>query len=160
MSTKPHKIDFMFCNYENPLHQKALIELINHYRVDPMGGCDPITVEQACDLIKGLSEHTSSFVMFVKSDDVIAGLATCFINFSTFKVTPYINIHDLIVQKEYRNTGLGGALLQKIIAIARERNYCKVNLEVRTDNAKAQKLYHSLGFRDTSPPMYFWTKFL
>ena len=59
-----------------------------------------------------------------------------------------------------RGAGLGRALLDKIIVIAGERGYCKVNLEVRDDNTVAKELYSSLGFQDTVPPMHFWTKFL
>ena len=158
MFIKPPEIDFIFCDYTDPVHQKTLVDLINHYTADPMGGCVPLTTEQSGQLIAGLSAHHSSFVLFVKSDSTVAGLATCFINFSTFKAKPYINIHDVIVRKEYRGSGLGRALLEKIIALAHERGYCKVTLEVREDNIAAQKLYQSLGFEDTYPPMWFWTK--
>ena len=64
----------------------------------------------------------------------------------------------LYVRPQFRGRGLGRALLEKIIALAHERGYCKVTLEVREDNIAAQKLYQSLGFEDTYPPMWFWTK--
>jgi ribosomal protein S18 acetylase RimI-like enzyme len=160
MLMKPAKIDFVFCDYTDPTHRGTLIELINHYMADPMGGCVPLSTEQSDNLVAGLSAHPSSFVLLVKAGDTFAGLATCFINFSTFKAKPYINIHDVIVRKEFRGAGLGRALLEKIIVIAGERGYCKVNLEVRDDNTVAKELYSSLGFQDTVPPMHFWTKFL
>jgi ribosomal protein S18 acetylase RimI-like enzyme len=158
MLIKRPEITFEFCDYGDALHRQALIDLINHYKTDPMGGCDPLTSEEADALVKGLSAHPSSFVLFVKSGDIIAGLAVCFVNFSTFKAKPFINIHDLVVYKKYRNKGLGRAILEKIIALARERGCCKVTLEVRIDNAKAQGLYRNIGFQDTNPPMYFWNK--
>jgi ribosomal protein S18 acetylase RimI-like enzyme len=158
---KPHSnINFCFCDYNNPLHCRKVAELINHYIADPMGGGDGLNIEQGQKLIKGLSAHPSSFVLFVLYNGEYAGLATCFINFSTFKVKQYINLHDVVVLKKFRGKGLGRKLLEKIIAIAEERNYCKVTLEVRDDNTNAKELYTDLGFRDTEPLMHFWTKVL
>jgi ribosomal protein S18 acetylase RimI-like enzyme len=48
--------------------------------------------------------------------------------------------------------------MKKCVAIATERKYCKVTLEVRSDNLPAQMLYKSMGFKDSNPSMYFWTK--
>jgi len=153
-------IDFIFCDYTNPLYSEKLVELLNHYMADPMGGCSPLSNEKAGQLVNGLAAHPSSFVLFVSYNKAIAGLATCFINFSTFKVSPYINVHDIVIQDKYRGKGLGKALLQNIIAIAAERDYCKVTLEVRDDNIIAKALYKELGFADTEPVMHFWTKSL
>jgi ribosomal protein S18 acetylase RimI-like enzyme len=125
-----------------------------------MGGGTPLDDKLSQHLIAGLKAHPASFVLFISLKNEIAGLATCFINFSTFKAKPYINIHDIIVKKEMRGYGLGKALLNKIIAIATERGYCKVTLEVREDNTNAKTLYQSLGFKDTEPLMHFWTKAL
>jgi len=97
-------------------------------------------------------------VLFVVYKNEIAGLATCFINFSTFNLKSYINIHDIIIYQHYRGKNLGRALLSEIISIAQQRNYIKVTLEVRDDNTNAKALYQSLGFKDTEPIMHFWTK--
>jgi ribosomal protein S18 acetylase RimI-like enzyme len=85
-------------------------------------------------------------------------MATCFINFSTFKAKPFINIHDVVIDKQHRGKGFGKNLLNKIESIAIERNYCKITLEVREDNYTAQSLYYDLGFKEGMPEMYFWTK--
>lgn len=158
MQNLPNNVDFTFCDYSNPLHCSKLTELLNCYIADPMGGGTPLDNEKSQQLITGLQAHPSCFVLFVSLNNEIAGLATCFINFSTFKAKPYINIHDIIVKKEMRGCGLGKVLLNKIIAIAIEQNYCKVTLEVREDNTNAKALYQSLGFKDTEPLMHFWTK--
>jgi ribosomal protein S18 acetylase RimI-like enzyme len=51
-------------------------------------------------------------------------------------------------------------LLEKVLALSGERGYCKITLEVREDNHTARALYSDLGFKDTIPPMHFWTKML
>lgn len=160
MPNLPNSIEFIFCDYSNPLHCSNLIELLNCYIADPMGGGIPLNNEKSQQLITGLQAHPACFVLFISLNNEIAGLATCFINFSTFKTKPYINIHDIIVKKEMRGCGLGKALLNKITEIAIERNYCKITLEVREDNTNAKALYQSLGFKDTEPLMHFWTKMI
>lgn len=152
--------EFVFCDYKNPLHQKALIELLNHYMTDPMGDSDKLTATQEKDLIEGLAAHPASFVLFAQLQGRMVGLATCFINFSTFKTKPYLNLHDVVVLREMRGKAVGRKLLEKCIDIARERGYCKVTLEVRDDNSNAKGLYQSLGFKDCEPVMHFWTKML
>ncbi len=154
-----NQLQFCFCDFFNSEHRQNLVELIHHYMNDPMGNVQPST-HHAKDLIGGLSSTPSAFVLYIKKNLIYIGLATCFINFSTFYAKPYINIHDVIIRKEYRGYGYGKLLLQKIIDLAQERGYCKVTLEVREDNIIAQKLYRQLGFSPTNPPMLFWTKFL
>ena len=117
-----------------------------------------MTPLQQLRLVDGLANHPASFVLFVLVDNQIIGLATCFVNFSTFKVRPSINIHDLIIDKDFRGKGFGKSLLQHIESIAKERKYCKITLEVREDNFAAKALYTELGFKDGIPMMHFWTK--
>jgi ribosomal protein S18 acetylase RimI-like enzyme len=153
-------ISFSFCDYQNKHHCQKLIELIDHYMADPMGASKPLSHDEHLNLISGLKNHTFSFVLFITFENNIVGLATCFINFSTFKARYYLNIHDLIILPEYRGKGLGRKLLEKCIDISMERGYCKITLEVREDNKNAQLLYKDLGFKDSDPIMHFWTKIL
>jgi len=151
-------ISFEFCDYENPLHLTALVDLLNHYMTDPMGEAPPLNKLQQLRLVDGLSNHPAALVLFVLYEVEIVGLATCFINFSTFNVKSYLYIHDIVVYADFRNKGLGKALMEKLIEISTEREYCKITLEVREDNFQAQGLYYSLGFEECTPGMLFWTK--
>lgn len=151
-------VNFTFCDFANQHHCNYLIRLINEYKTDPMGGADLLTTDQEAMLLDGLAAHPSCAVLFILSKKEIVGLATYFINFSTFQAKPYINVHDLIIQKENRGKGLGRKLLKEIIRIGEQRGYCKVTLEVREDNAPAQALYKSLGFSPYKPEMLFWTR--
>jgi len=151
-------IEFEFCDFENPMHLTTLTDLLNMYMADPMGGSPQLNKLQQLRLVDGLASHPSSFVLFEICDGVVAGLATCFINFSTFMVKPYLNIHDFFVKPEYRGKGLANNLMQELISISNERKYGKITLEVREDNLVAQGLYKSLGFEECSPNMLFWTK--
>ena len=151
-------IEFEFCDFENPLHLNKLVNLLNMYMIDPMGDALPLNKLQQLRLVDGLANHPSSFVIFELLDGEIVGLATCFINFSTFMVKPYLNVHDFFVHPDYRGKGLANNLLQELISISNDRKYCKITLEVREDNFVAQGLYKSLGFEECKPTMLFWTK--
>ena len=153
-------IEFEFCDFENPMHLNALVELLNMYMADPMGDSPQLNKLQQLRLVDGLANHPSSFVLLEILDGVVVGLATCFINFSTFMVKPYLNIHDFFIHPDYRSKGLANSLLQELISISNERKYGKITLEVREDNHVAQGLYKSLGFEDCKPKMLFWTKML
>lgn len=153
------EIEFEFCDFTNPDHLTRFAELINHYMLDPMGGCEqPLTKLQQLRMVDGLCNHPKAFVLFLIFENDIAGLATCFENFSTFKAKPYINIHDIVVDSKYRGKGFGKMLMEEITNIANERKCCKVTLEVREDNFKAQTMYIDLGFGECKPRMHFWAK--
>jgi ribosomal protein S18 acetylase RimI-like enzyme len=151
-------IEFEFCDFENPMHLKALADLLNMYMADPMGDSPQLNKLQQLRLVDGLSNHPSSFVLFEIYAGTIVGFTTCFINFSTFMVKPYLNIHDFFVHPDYRGKGFANSLMQELIIISKERKYCKITLEVREDNHVAQGLYKSLGFENCKPAMFFWTK--
>lgn len=153
-------IEFEFCDFENPDHLTALAELTNHYMVDSMGDAEPLNKLQQLRLVDGLANHPTAEVLFAITESKIVGLATCFVNFSTFRVKPYLYIHDIVVLNEYRGKGIGKAIMQKLIDTSTERKYCKVTLEVREDNVTAQALYKSLGFGECEPKMHFWTKYI
>lgn len=149
---------FDFCDFENPEHLVALADLTNEYMTDPMGDTVPLTKLQQLRLVDGLASHPGALVLFVLLDGEIAGLSTCFINFSTFNVKSYLYIHDFFVKPEFRGKGLANSMMQELISISETRGYCKMTLEVREDNHIAQGLYRGLGFEECTPNMLFWTK--
>jgi ribosomal protein S18 acetylase RimI-like enzyme len=58
------------------------------------------------------------------------------------------NVEDVFVRAEARGSGLGRALVSAAIDRARERGCRRMELDTGADNAPAQGLYRSLGFRD------------
>lgn len=87
-------------------------------------------------------------VLIAEYDDELAGQALFFKNFSTFVGKPGIYLEDLYVKPEYRGKGIGKALLQKIISIAKERDYGRVEWCVLDWNKTAIDFYKSLGAID------------
>lgn len=151
-------VEIIQCDFKNVVHRQKVVELIDAYMQDPMGGGNPMPEKNKQPLVEGLATQPGTFVLFAVEEDRYLGVATCFVNFSTFNVKPYINVHDLAVIKAARGKGVGRKLLERIIEIAKEKDYCKVTLEVRNDNHNAQGLYKSLGFNECKPVMHFWEK--
>lgn len=142
----------------NEAHCDGLLRLLNIYMEDEMGINRAMPKGLAPRIIEGLKKHKAYLGFFARLESRFIGLANCNINFSTWLAKPIINIHDLIVEPRYRNTGVGEFLLTEIEEYARETGCCKINLEVRVDNEPAQKLYQKRGFKQGEPPMLFWEK--
>jgi len=65
--------------------------------------------------------------------------------------TPYLEEDDfyisvLVVDKKYRNRGVGTSLLNEAILIAREKKCRNIILDVDNDNEIAKSLYKKFGF--------------
>ncbi len=145
-----------------PSHQDAILLLLNAYASDLMGHGKPLPDAVQRDLIGGLRAHPTTLVLLAFDGDQPAGIAVCFRGFSTFAARPLLNIHDLAVVPESRGRGIGRKLLEETHRRATELGCCKVTLEVRDDNHRAQRLYRSLGYGkhngDDEARMLFWEK--
>lgn len=146
------------CDFGNEKHCDAVVNLMNEYKCDKMGDGFPYAKDQTTKLITGLRDHPSKLVLLALHGEQYIGLITCFINFATFTVKPFINIHDVIIAASWRNSGVGRKLLEKVVEKATELDCSKITLEVREDNHNAKHLYNSLGFLDAEPKIYYWTK--
>ena len=145
-----------------PLHRDAILELLNAYASDLMGHGRPLPDAVQQNLIAGLKSHPTTLVLLAFEEDQPVGVAVCFRGFSTFAARPLLNIHDLAVLPESRGRGIGRKLLEATHRRAAELGCCKVTLEVREDNHRAQGLYRSLGYGkrngDGEAGMLFWEK--
>ena len=154
------KVEIIRCNFENPIHCQAEIDLMREYMTDEMGGASPLSDKENEKLIEGLKSLPTTLTLLAKYGDEFVGLTNSFVNFGTFAVRPFLNIHDVVVMSTHRGKKIGRLLLEENIRIAKEELGCaKVTLEVREDNKVAQSLYKSLGFGDSNPTMHFWTKY-
>ena len=131
-------------------HQTAILQLINAYARDPMGDGRDLPAAVCDRLIAGLRQHPTSLVFLAFDDVTPVGVAVCFVGFSTFAACPLINIHDLAVIPDYRGRGIGRLLLERVEAKGRGLGCCKLTLEVREVNHRAQRLYEGFGFGNIS----------
>ena len=137
-------------------HQEAFILLLTEYMMDLMGGHKPLKRDKALKVINDLSRHYNYKGFLLKLDGQYVAMSNCFVNYSTFKAQHLLNVHDFIVSPNYRRRGLGKALLEYLIDYSTKNDFCRLNLEVREDNVKAQGLYKKVGFKPCTPSMLFW----
>jgi ribosomal protein S18 acetylase RimI-like enzyme len=159
------KIEVSVVDYFNEQHSIDIVYLLKKYAIDPMGGGTPLSSFVTENLVSELSKlpHAISVICYVGGKS--AGLMNGFEGFSTFKCKPLINIHDVVVLNEFRRLGISQYMLRKIEEIAKEKDCCKITLEVLEGNKPAQNSYLKYGFEGYElDPVHgkalFWQKLL
>lgn len=78
---------------------------------------------------------------------VVATVADTVVGYAGLAVSGYqADVQTLAVDRDRQGAGLGAALLDALLAEARQRRAGEVLLEVRAENAAAQTLYARAGF--------------
>jgi GNAT superfamily N-acetyltransferase len=146
-------------------HAQAYLSLMSHYATDPMGGSADLSDFAKKNLVSSLLKRSDVFIVLAFKNNQPAGLLTAIEGFSTFACQPLFNVHDVIVYQNFRNQGISALLFSAIERIAKQRNCCKITLEVLEGNDIAKKAYTKQGFSGYQlNPKYgnaiFWTKSL
>lgn len=143
----------------------TLMNLLQMYATDPMGGGEPINNEVLKKLPRALlsKPFLHSFIIYDANEAL--GFANCIESFSTFSASSILNIHDFAVSARHRGKGIGLALMQGIESFARKHAYKKLTLEVLSGNVPAIKAYQKAGFSpyQLNPELgdaQFWQKSL
>jgi ribosomal-protein-alanine N-acetyltransferase len=80
-------------------------------------------------------------IYIVRTDDcAVAGFC------ALWRVVDEIHINNVAVRPRFRGRGFGTALLQHVLAEARQEGARRATLEVRASNVAARRLYERLGF--------------
>ncbi len=158
MNVEVVQVDFL-----NDQQAADVVNLLNDYATDPMGGGEPLSLYTKENLVRELSKLPYAFSVICYVDNTPAGLANCFEGFSTFKCKPLVNIHDVVVASEFRGLGISQLLLSKVEEIAKDRGCCKTTLEVLEGNEVAKNAYKKYGYSgyELNPEMgkaLFWQK--
>lgn len=156
-------IEIVRADYKNPQHAKDLVYLLNAYALDAMGGGVALTGQVQNTLVAELAKRDFALTLLAYVNGSPAGLLNAFEGFSTFAAQPLINIHDIVVVKEFRGLQLSQQLLAAVEVIARERGCCKITLEVLSGNETAKRAYQKFGFAGyaldpTVGQALFWQK--
>lgn len=140
------KLEIIRADYHDPRQASQLLALLSDYARDPMGGGKDLTDEVKAVLVQRLARVPGALSLLAYADGQPAGLLNAFPGFSTFAAAPLLNIHDLIVNRDYRGLGLSQRLLAEAEQHARAWGCCKLTLEVLAGNRVAQKAYARFGF--------------
>jgi len=90
-------------------------------------------------------DRPSCEALLAESGGRAVGFALFFTTFSTFLCKPGLYLEDLFVEPECRGLGIGKALLQRLAAIAAERDCGRFEWRVLDWNEPSIRFYESLG---------------
>jgi len=146
-----------------PAHGLALIQLLNEYAMDPMGGAEPLSDHVKNNLLTELQKRPTTRAVLAFDGEIPAGLIISFEGFSTFACQPLLNLHDVVVSQPYRGKGVFRLMLQRLEEIALGLDCCKLTMEILEGNRHAMAAYRAHGFAgyELDPAMgkaVFWQK--
>jgi len=147
---------------------------MNNVRIVPATERD---VPQVLELIRGLAEYerlshvveatedrlrstlfgerpAAEAVLAYENNECV-GFALFFTNYSTFLAKPGLYLEDVFVKPHARRKGIGMKILKHLAAIARERDYGRMDWSVLDWNEPAINFYKRLG----AVPLEEWTMF-
>ncbi|GAB3287539.1 GNAT family N-acetyltransferase [Pseudidiomarina andamanensis] len=158
-------LEIVLADYSNPKHRQAVVDMLDDYARDPMGGGEALPEATRENLIDEMAKRDHVFSILAYVDDQPVGLANCVEGFSTFAAKPVMNIHDIAVIKDFRGQGISKRLLQEVETLAQFRGCCKLTLEVLQGNEPAKIAYEKFGFKpyqldDAMGKAEFWQKYL
>lgn len=82
--------------------------------------------------------------LYVKPQATIVGVTTLFLSYKS--TGWFAEIHDVVVDNQFRGQGIGRALMEQAIASARQGEAEYIELTSNPSRKAANKLYRSLGF--------------
>lgn len=92
------------------------------------------------EILRNELENENSYYLVAKQGDTIVG----FVGIKS--VFDEADIMNIVTRKDFRNKGIGTAILSYIIDFAQLNNIKKLTLEVNENNLSAIHIYEKLGF--------------
>src|SRR5262245_66269784 len=66
-------------NYTDPVHARGIVDVIDSYARDPVGGGQGLRADVRAGLVPGLRAHPTSLVLLALADQDPIGVAVCFL---------------------------------------------------------------------------------
>jgi GNAT superfamily N-acetyltransferase len=96
-------------------------------------------------LAHGFGPNPYFHCLIAELDGSPAGFAFYFFDYSTWLGAPGLYLEDLFVDPDFRGSGLGRALLERLAQIAIERGCARMKWEVLDWNTPAIDFYRTMG---------------
>jgi ribosomal protein S18 acetylase RimI-like enzyme len=88
-------------------------------------------------------------ILVAEADDKVVGMCSGQLIVSTAEGGPALLIEDVIVREEFREKGIGRALMKEIAAWAHTRGATRLQLLADRNNHPALSFYEKLGWQTT-----------
>jgi GNAT superfamily N-acetyltransferase len=123
-----------------PLILEFIYELATYER-EPQS-----VIATEADLLRdGFGDRPFFQCLIAEHEDVPAGFALYFFNYSTWRGRPGIHLEDLFVRPPFRGKGIGKALLIQVAKVAVQNQCARFQWDVLDWNQPAIDFYRSLG---------------
>lgn len=104
----------------------------------------PLSVEEEQAYLRAQCDSTDNAQYFAKVDGEIIGTAS--LNRLNNRMS-HRGVFGVSLKKAWWGCGAASALMEAILAFAKENGFEQLNIEVRSSNARAIHLYEKYGFR-------------
>lgn len=111
------------------------------------------TVAQETEYLQGLQQAEKSVLLCAWKGDTLVGTAS--LNALSRRMAHRAELSVSVIRSAW-GQGVGSALMARLLVFARKHGVEIINLEVRSDNLRAIRLYEKYGFRriGTSPAFF------
>lgn len=93
------------------------------------------------DILSSELKSNSSYYFVAKINEKIVGFAGIKV------ILDEVDIMNIVTRKNFRNLGIGGLLMQKLLDLSRSLGVTRITLEVNEENFSAIHLYEKFGFK-------------
>lgn len=110
----------------------------------------PLERSTAADILERLSRYPGSGVLVGIYGNIVAATCTLVIVPNLTRAgAPFALIENVVTDPEYRNRGIGKAIVEDALRIAWDHDCYKVMLLTGTNNPATLAFYHDIGFEQT-----------
>lgn len=129
------------------LREPELPELFKLIRAkSEFDGCPESLVATVESLRSALfSDKPLAHALVAEMDGRLAGMATYYAIFSSFIARPGLWLDDLFIYPEFRNSGIGEALMKELSTIAKDAGCGRIDWHVSDLNERGKKFYRRIG---------------
>ena len=102
----------------------------------------------ALQVWRAIEAQSGRTILVAQAASTVAGTVDCTVLPNLTRATrPFMLVENVVVGGEYRRAGVGSALIEAAVRMARQADCYKVQLLSRAERDAAHAFYETLGFR-------------
>ncbi len=113
--------------------------------------------EQTEVFLKNLMDKEESvlFIAIEPDTDKVMGFVNLYPSYSTLALQRLWILNDLAVSVYHRGKGVSKALIERVLAFAKETHAVRIELKTGKDNLRARQLYETMNFTVDNDNIYY-----
>ncbi len=128
-----------------------------HREAHPNRFRKPEIIGRPGEYYESVLENPDGYLLVIENEESIIGFAEAYVryalNYPILQPREWLLIDGIAVDKTYRNSGAGQALLNELIDRAKAKGIAEVELNVYEFNASAINFYNKNGFESVCKTM-------